>query len=223
MKKEMDNKGQGSMLLYLMLFLLIMFIFTSTGLGEALGNYFGLVLTPLIGFNGQYPLITLFCASIIVVTLSSLLTNFFTDWVKMGKSQHISKAFQKEISEARKQGDQKKVQKLMKKQPEIMKKQTQASGGMMKPMLFLIIFIWPIFMWLREFLANANHYYFTVPWAENVSFFGSPLPIGQTWLWIYIIFSIVLGQLIRQGLKYLALSDWWKETKQKILPSNPIK
>ena len=136
----------------------------------------------------------------------------------MGESQEVTKAFQKEITAARKEGNTNRVNKLMKMQPEIMKRQTEASSGMMKPMLFLFIFIVPIFMWLRFFLGNLDYYYFTVPWTETVSLFYK-LFIMQTWLWFYLMFSMVVGQVIRQGLKWVSWSDWWKNTKPKIIPS----
>jgi len=186
--------------------------------GPILGYYFGLVLEPLIGFNGNYPVLTLFFAGLIVVSLSSLLTNFFTDWKKMGEAQGRAKAFQKEIAAARKTGNTNRVNKLMKMQPQIMKKQTEASSGMMKPMLFLVIFIFPIFMWLRSFLADMPYYYFTVPWANEVSLFDRPF-LWQAWLWLYLIFSIVFGQLIRQGLKLISWSDWWQNIKGTVKPS----
>jgi uncharacterized membrane protein (DUF106 family) len=215
---KMDNKAQGSNLLLMMILLMIMFFIMPT-FGPILGYYFGLVLKPLIGFGGNYPVLTLFFAGIIVVTLSSTLTNFFTDWKKMGESQEASKAFQKEITKARKEGNTNRVNKLMKMQPEIMRRQTEASGGMMKPMVFLIIFIWPIFMWLRAFLSGLPHYYMTVPWANNVSFFSYPFNFGQVWLWLYLIFSMVIGQILRQGLKLISWSDWWKNFKARLRPS----
>ena len=215
--KLMNDKAQGNQLLMLMLFML-MIIFIMPAIGPTLGVWFGLVLEPVIGFNGSYPLLTLFFSGLIVVFLSSLLTNFFTDWRKMAHSQEVGRAFQKEIGEARKTGNTNRLNKLMKMQPEIMRKQTEASSGMMKPMLFLIIFIWPIFMWLRGFLAGLDYYYFTVPWAGGVSFFDKPL-LFQAWLWLYLIFSMVFGQLIRQSLKCISLSDWWKNIKPKIIPS----
>jgi len=218
-RKRLDNKAQGSNLM-LMMILLLMMIFIMPYFGPILGDYFGLVLEPVIGFNGQYPVLTLFFSGVIVVTLSSLLTNFFTDWKKMGEAQETSKAFQKEIQKARKEGNNNRVKSLMKMQPEIMKKQTDASGGMMKPMVFLIIFIWPIFMWLRTFLSGLPHYYFTAPWANNVSFFSWPFGFGQAWLWLYLIFSMVIGQILRQGLKYISWTDWWKNTKKRIKPSS---
>jgi uncharacterized membrane protein (DUF106 family) len=123
------------------------------------------------------------------------------------------------MTKARKSMDQKRIKKLTKMQPEIMKKQTEASSSMMKPMLFLIVFIWPIFMWLRNFLSEIPHYYMTLPWDTQVPLVSSDKFIMQTWLWMYLIFSVVIGQVIRQGLKYITLSDWWKETKQRIMPS----
>ena len=214
---KMDNKAQSSNLLLLLIFMMII-LFIMPSFGPILGYYFGLILEPLIGFNGSYPLLTLFFAGIIVITLSSLLTNFFTDWIKMGESQETTRAFQKEITKARKEGNTNRVNKLMKMQPEIMKKQTDASSGMMKPMVFLIIFIWPIFMWLRAFLGDLPHYYFTLPWADSVSFFYKPF-LMQSWLWLYLIFTMIFGQLIRQGLKIISWSHWWQNIRGRIKTS----
>jgi len=213
---KMDNKAQGSMMLYLMLFMLIM-LFVMPTFGPILGQYFGYVLEPLIGFNGSYPTLTLFFAGLLVVCLSSSLTNFFTDWKKMVETQEMGKAFQKELGEARKAGNTNKVNKLMKMQPTIMKKQTESSSGMMKPMIFLIIFIWPIFMWLRGFLADLPYFYITIPWADGVSLFNKHL--WQVWLWVYLMVSIVFGQLIRNGLKYISFSDRWKDIRGRLIPS----
>jgi len=221
MFKKIDNKAQGStLLLILVMFFLIMFVFSNPDVQAAIIVFGNAVFYPVIGFGGEYPILTVFLAGLLVVTLSSLLTNFFTDWIKMGEAQEMQKAFSKEMQKARREGNTNRVNKLMKMQPEMMKKQTEASGGMMKPMVFLIIFIWPIFMWLRYFLAfSVPHYYFSVPWAEGVSFFSYPFNFGQAWLWLYLIFSIVIGQIIRQGLKYIGWSDWWKNIKEKIKPN----
>ena len=216
--KKLDNKAQGSNLLLLLIFMMLLFFIMPT-LGPFLGYYFGLVLEPLIGFGGNYPVLTLFLSGLIVVLLSSTLTNFFTDWKKMGESQEITRAFQKEITKARREGNTNRVNKLMKMQPEIMRRQTEASGGMMKPMVFLILFIWPIFMWLRAFLSGLPHFYFTLPWSNDVPLISQEKFIMQAWLWLYLIFSIVIGQIIRQGLKYFSWSNTWKNIKAKIRPS----
>ena len=221
MIKKMDNKAQGNMMMYMMIMLIMIFVFTSTGIGVYLGYYFGLVIEPIIGFGGQYPILTIVLAGMIVVTLSGSLTNFFTDWKKMGEVQQTQKAFSAEMQKARKEGNTNRVNKLMKMQPELMKKQQDASSGSMKSMLFLFIFIWPIFIWLRTFLAGLSHYHFTLPWANSVTLLpgGADKIIMQNWLWLYIIFSMVVGQVIRQGLKYVSWTDWWKNVKSKISPT----
>jgi uncharacterized membrane protein (DUF106 family) len=76
-------------------------------------------------------------------------------------------------------------------------------------------------MWLRGFLGGLDYYYFTAPWGNMVSLIPSDPEkfIMQTWLWLYLIFSMVFGQMIRQGLKYISWSDWWQNIKGKIRPS----
>lgn len=215
----MDNKAQGSQLLMLMLLMFVMiFIFGDPNISHWIAVSLNSAFYPVIGFDGNYPVLTIALAGIIVVFLSSFFHNLFTDWKKMGEAQELVKTFQKEVSKARKEGNTNRVNKLMKIQPQIMKKQTEASSGMMKPMLFLFVFIVPIFIWLRFFLGNLSYYYFTVPWADGVSLFDRPF-LMQAWLLLYFIFSIVLGQLFRQGLKWISWSDWWKNIRGKIRPS----
>jgi uncharacterized membrane protein (DUF106 family) len=213
------TRGQSNQLLLLMLLMFIMlFIFGDPGISSFLATSLDSVFYPIIGFTGSFPVLTLVLAGILVVTLSSFFQNLFTDWKKMGESQEITKAFQKEMQQARKDGNTNKINKLMKMQPQIMRRQTEASSGMMKPMFFLFIFIVPIFMWLRFFLGNLDYFYFTVPWTTHVSLFSRPF-LWQAWLWLYLIFSMVFGQIVRSGLKWVSWSEWWKETRKRIIPS----
>ena len=217
--RKIDNKAaQGSQLLMLMMLMFLMiFIFGNQSIANLIAVTLNSVFYPLIGFDGDYPILTIALAGIMVVFLSSFFQNLFTDWKKMGETQETSKAFQKELAAARKSGNTNRVNKLMKMQPKIMKMQTETQSNSMKPMMFLFVFIVPIFMWLRFFLGNLPYYYFTLPWADGISLFDKPI-LMQAWLWIYMIFSFVLGQIIRLGMKYITWSDWWKNTKSKIIP-----
>jgi len=219
MRKMDDKAAQGSQLLTMMLVMFVMmFIFADPNISTLIAVTLDSVFYPLIGFEGNCPVLTIILAGILVVSLSSFFNNLFADWKKMGEMQEMSRAFQKKVTAARKEGNTNRVNKLMKMQPEIMKKQTEAQSGMMKPMIFLFIFIVPIFMWLRYFLGGLSYYYFTVPWANGVLLYYKPF-LMQSWLWIYMMFSMVVGQIIRQGLKWISWSDWWKEIKGKIMPS----
>ncbi len=215
----MNDKAQGSQLLMLMLLMFVMiFIFGDPNIRSMIALSLNSVFYPIIGFDGNYPLLTVLLAGILVVFLSSFFTNLFTDWKAMGKAQDASRAFQKEINKARKEGNTNRVKKLMKMQPQIMKMTTESSSKMMKPMLFLFIFIAPIFIWIIHFLGNLEYYFFTVPWATGVSLFDKVI-LMSNWFLVYLLISMVLGQLIRQGLKWISWSDWWQNIRKNIRPS----
>ncbi len=219
MKKIDGKSGQANQLIMLMVMMFVMmFIFGDPDISKWIAISLNSVFYPIVGFDGKYPILTIIFAGIIVVSLSSLLNNFFADWKKMGKMQEFTRAFQKEMASARKSNDKNRVNKLMKIQPEIMGRQMDAQSGMMKPMLFLFIFVVPIFMWLRFFLGGLSYYYFTLPWEQGVSLFYKPF-LMQSWLLLYMTFSIILGQIIRSGLKWISWSNWWQNIKKKIKPS----
>ena len=219
--KKLDNIAQAGQMLLLMLLLFIMIlIFGDANIRNVVALSLNSVFAPLIGFGGANPLMTIVLAGIIVVFLSSLFTHMFTNWKAMGQAQEASKAFNKELTKARKEGNTNRLQKLMKMQPKIMQMTTQSSGGMMKSMFFLFLFIAPIFIWLTYFLGTIIHYsYFTVPWGSGVSLFGRESIIMSNWFLLYMIFSFLAGQLIRQALKWVSWTPWWQNIRKTIRPS----
>ena len=207
------------LLLMLLLFVMIL-IFGDANIRNVVALSLNSVFAPLIGFSGANPLLTIVLAGIIVVFLSSFFTHIFTNWKAMGQAQEASKAFNKEITKARREGNTNRLQKLMKMQPKIMQMTTQSSGGMMKSMFFLFIFIAPIFIWLTYFLGSLIHYtYFTVPWGNGVSLFGRDSFIMSNWFLLYMIFSFLAGQLIRQAFKWISWSSWWQNIRKTIRPT----
>lgn len=219
--KKLDDVAQAGQMLLLMLLLFVMIlIFGDANIRNLVAYSLNSAFAPLIGFSGANPLLTIILAGVIVVFLSSFFTHLFTNWKAMGQAQEASKAFNKEITKARREGNTNRMQKLMKMQPQIMKMTTQSSGGMMKSMFFLFIFIAPIFIWLTYFIGTVVHYdYFTVPWANGVSLFGKASFLMSNWFFLYLIFSFLAGQLIRQGLKWISWSSWWQNIRKTIRPS----
>jgi uncharacterized membrane protein (DUF106 family) len=220
MKKLNDQAQAGQMMLLMLLLFVMLFIFGNENIRNVVALSLNSMFQPLIGFSGANPLLTILLAGIIVVSLSSFFTHLFTDWKAMGQAQEASKSFNKEITKARKEGNTNRVQKLMKMQPQIMRMTTQSSGGMMKSMFFLFIFIAPIFIWLTYFLGTIVYYpYFTVPWANGVSLFGRDGFLMSNWFFLYMLFSFLAGQLIRQSFKWISWSDRWKNFRKTIRPS----
>jgi uncharacterized membrane protein (DUF106 family) len=220
MKKLNDSAQAGQLLLLMVLMFMMILIFGDANIRNLVALSLNSVFAPLFGFSGTNPLLTIVFAGVVVVFLSSFFTHIFTNWKAMGQAQEASKAFQKEISKARREGNTNRLQKLMKMQPQIMQMTTKSSGGMMKSMFFLFIFIAPIFIWLTYFLGTSVHYsYFTVPWGTGVSLFGRASWLMSNWFLLYLIFSFLAGQLIRQGFKWISWSAWWQNMKKNIRPS----
>ncbi len=224
--KKLDSNAMSygnQMLLIVLIMFAMMFIFADVGIRTWLAQALHTILYPLIGFNGTYPLLTIILSGAIVVFLSSFFTHLFTNWKAMGKTQEINKAFQKEMSKARREGNTLRIQKLMKMQPQIMKMSMDSSSGMMKPMIFLIIFIAPLFIWLTYFLGTLRYYSITVPWSAEVSLFHrSPLYITN-WFLLYLVFSFIAGQLFRQIFKWISWSDRWQHIKKIFLLKSQTK
>ena len=220
MKKLNDIAQAGQMLLLMLLLFVMILIFGDANIRNMIALSLNSVFAPLIGFGGENPLVTIVLAGVVVVFLSSFFTHLFTNWKAMGQAQEASKAFNKEITKARKEGNNNRLQKLMKMQPQIMRMTTQSSGGMMKSMFFLFIFIAPIFIWLTYFLGSIVHYsFFTVPWGGGVSLFGRASYIMSNWFLLYMVFSFLAGQLIRQGFKWISWSNWWQNMRKNIRSS----
>jgi len=218
--RKMNEYAQTGQLLLLMLLLFVMvLIFGDPNIRTFVALSLNSVFAPLIGFGGANPLMTVVLAGIIVVFLSSFFTHIFTNWKAMGQAQEASRAFQKEITKARREGNTNRLQKLMKMQPQIMRMTTQSQGGMMKSMFFLFIFIAPIFIWLTYFLGQLNYTFFTVPWVTSVSLFGRAAFIMSNWFLLYLVFSFLGGQLIRQGLKWVSWSTWWQTLRKRGSPA----
>jgi len=219
MKKLDDIAQAGQMLLLMLLLFVMILIFGDANIRSLVALSLNSVFAPLIGFGGANPLLTIVLAGIFVVFLSSFFTHLFTDWKAMGQAQEASKAFNREITKARKEGNTNRMQKLMKMQPQIMQMTTKSSGGMMKSMFFLFLFIAPIFIWLTYFLGSTNYFYFTVPWGSGVSLFGRDSWIMSNWFFLYMLFSYLAGSLIRQGFKWVNWSNWWQNIRKNIRPS----
>jgi uncharacterized membrane protein (DUF106 family) len=219
MRKLNDTAQAGQMLLLMLMLFVMIIIFGDANIRSLVSASLNSVFAPLIGFGGTNPLLTIVLAGVIVVFLSSFFTHLFTNWKAMGQAQEASKAFNREISKARKEGNNNRLQKLMKMQPQIMQMTTQSSGGMMKSMFFLFLFIAPIFIWLTYFLGQTSYYYFTTPWGSGVSLFGRNAWIMSNWFLMYMVFSYLAGSLIRQGLKWVSWTNWWQNIRKTIRPT----
>ena len=187
------------MMLSFMLVLLMMF---DTATRDGVSALMNSILYPLVGFGGKYSVFTLISAGLLMTTITTLIRDHTTNWLEMAENQKKMSAFNKELREARMAGNTKKVDKLMKIQPEIMKMSMDSSSSQMKLMPITMLVAIPIFFWISYFInIEASSVIFSVPWEYNAHFTSSH--ILPNWILLYSLLSLPVGQVLQRGLKYM--------------------
>jgi uncharacterized membrane protein (DUF106 family) len=179
-----------------------LFIFIIPGLRNVVGAAAGVVLVPLIGFGGKYPLLTALLAGTVPSLASTVVRHFMTDWAKIARQQHFQRAYQKEMMDARLKKNTAKLKKLQEKQGDQMAYVQQQQMQQIKSTLPTSIFFIIIFAWMSIFLYEANVATdFSVPWSNSASLLA--LYLFPAWVWVYMLLSIPLTMVLGRVLKLI--------------------
>ncbi len=179
-----------------------LFIFIIPGLRSVVGLAAGVVLVPLIGFGGKYPLLTALLAGTVPSLASTVVRHFMTDWTKIARQQHRQRAFQKEMMDARLKKNAAKLKKLQEQQGNQMAYVQQQQMQQIKSTLPTSIFFIIIFSWMSIFLYEANVATdFSVPWSNSASLLA--LYLFPAWVWVYMLLSIPLTMVLGRILKLI--------------------
>lgn len=172
--------------------------------GTAFSQAAGVVLDPLLGFGGRYPVITILLAGLLMTTVSSVLRHFMTPWIRMARMNKIMGAFQKESMEALRKGNTNKVEKLREKRQEMMSEFSDIQMVSFKQMAATLLMFVVFFAWLRGFvdltLAQGGNLFFAVPWSANAYF--SDTYVFPSWVLLYSLLALPFGQVLQRVLKY---------------------
>jgi len=220
MQQAMPTMPKGTMfgMVMVMIIMVIVMMFNEP-IGSALN-----VVFQVIDFNGEMPVLTLVIAGLIMITLSTVVRSFMTDFVKQARSQHIQSSFNKEMRQARLENNLYKLKKLQEQQPQMMAKSMETSTQMMKVMPITMAFVIPIYAWVRYFLANTaastNGWFegsdivkeivINLPWGD-VDIMSTVMAIIPIWIVIYTMISLPIGQLEGRIVRYFLLKKRLKE------------
>lgn len=203
-----------SMMPMLIMMFLILILYGIDGDDHKIGEVINYALAPL-GFDGKYPVATLLTVGAIMASLSAILRSFFMNMMDQAKSQSIMSAFNKELRQARLENNTYKVKRLTEMQPEMMARNMETSGKMMKAMPWTMVVIIPLFLWVRYFvnitLSTDAMRTIVVPWAEVA--LDATIWFMPAWILIYTLISIPFGQIVNrlirtyQFRKYLSRLD----------------
>jgi len=204
--------------IYIFMGLLALLIMFDESLRTDLGNALGYVLYPVIGFDGQYPILTLMLAGSIMITFSTVIRDQLMDWVEMAENQKISSQFNKELMEAKRANKQSKVKKMEKRKEEISKLSMKSFKPQLKSMAITMVVILTIFGWIWTFIGDLPNTIFSVPWAFHADL-SSQLPYCfmpfPMWIGVYMLVSLPLTQVLMVVLK---MYDFKKRLKEEEEP-----
>lgn len=202
-----ENKPDSSPMLLMMMMLFMMIFLFDPQIRKALGGAVGVIFFPLIGFNHSIPVITIFLAGLFTATFTMTIRHFSTDWMEMARIQNTSKAFQKELKDARLKNNTFKLKRLMDMQPEIMKNSMKLTTSQMRTMPITMIIAIPIFVWLSVFIGGLSVKTFSVPWAASVSLEASSVCFFPNWIILYAMLSIPFSQVLQRLLKLYSFRE----------------
>ncbi|HJP44265.1 MAG: EMC3/TMCO1 family protein [Candidatus Poseidoniia archaeon] len=194
---EQQPPAMGGM--FLTMFLML-YIIINPGLRVTMGEVAETLLEPRIGFDGAYPAVTILLAGMVMIGGTTVIRHLLVDWQQMAEVQLKMQAYNKALSAARKEGQQARVQKLMKMQPEVLMLQSGMMSNQMRPMVFTMLIAIPIIMWLYEFTAGLPVQALSLPWEPHWEL-QERLWILPHWIVIYSVMALPFGQILLRGLK----------------------
>lgn len=202
-QKEMMKTLTQTQLLYFGIFIFSMVVIYLAPLRETIGSALGTVLDPSIGFNFQYPVVTLVLSGVIIGVVTAVPRYIFTDWLKMGKAQSRTRAFSEALRKAYRENDQDKVKKLQKLRTEMTMEQQVVQMNNTKPLMFLSFFTILIFVWLFVFVYVMKFPYISTPWNPTVPLLGAFLGPMPYWVFLYFVSNLVIGYFITMLIKFV--------------------
>ena len=164
----MSNKTMIGMMFTLLIMMVVMMF--RDAIGEGLDFVFR-----HIAFDGEYPVLTLIIAGLVMITLSTVIRSLMSNPIEMARSQQIQSDFNKEFRQARIENNLFKLKKLQEQQPAMMAKSMEASTQQMKVMPITMLFIIPVYAWVYYFLKTGDGaayfphlevLYVHMPWGE---------------------------------------------------------
>ena len=200
-EEPVQPPAMGGMLLTM---LFMMYIIMNEDMRDGMGALAGSILEPQISFDYQYPAVTFLLAGVTMISLTTIIRHVLIDWEAMAEPQNKMNAYNKEMSEARKSGNEARMRKLMAMQPQVMVLQSEMMSNQMRPMMFTMIIAIPIIMWLRIFVEGMGHPVLSLPWEGNYDL-NDNLWFLPHWILVYSALSLPFGQILMRGLKIASL------------------
>ena len=186
---------------------------------DIMGPIYGVlnaIFNPILAIdpNPANPALTVLIIAFIVSLITTVANKYLVDQDELNEKQKAMQEFNKELREAQKRGDGKKIAELQAKQADMMKDQTAMMTDQFKPMIVTFVPIILIFFWMRTsaihnlvIILPKTVYWVTLTplWHVLGSFvYGgkATIPYGIGWLLWYMICTFGMSQILRKYLGF---------------------
>jgi len=174
----------------------------------------------LIGFSGNYLLLSMALAAAIEMLVTSLAYNFTTNWIKAAMVQKWSSAFRKVQMEAIRSGKKDRIAALKPHQERLTRLSGEVSIAQFKGMAITYFLLILIYTWVGLLIAGANPVQQTVNLGTGSTIdlnghIGS-LPIPW-WFVIFSLYTVPFSLVFRRVLKHL----WLRRYEERNAASPP--
>ena len=207
----MSSKTMFGMLAVMMVMMIVMTF--RAQIGSALDSVF-----KYIAFDGQYPILTLIIAGLIMITVSTVVRTVLSDPIQMARNQQIQSDFNREFRQARIENNLFKMKKLQEMQPQIMAMSMEASTQQMKVMPISMIVLLPVYAWVWFFInpesAGGGTYFADgmaiahMPWVESFDLNTYLMGFFPAWIIVYTMVSMPIGQIENRLLRFYFLKKY---------------
>jgi len=174
------------------------------------------IFSPILAMdpNPANPALTVLIIAFIVSLITTIANKYLVDQDEMNEIQERNKAFQKELRDAQKRGDGKRIAELQAKQTEMMQDQSKMMTNSFKPMIVTFVPIILIFFWMRTsaisglvvILPPAVYWVTLTPFWHFLGHFlyggNATIPYGIGWLLWYMICTFGMSQILRKFLGF---------------------
>ena len=206
-EEEVQPPAMGGMLLTM---LFMIYILINPEMRAGMGDFAANLLEPQIGFDHQYPVLTFLFAGVLMISLTTFIRHLLIDWEKVAEIQTKMAAYNKEMGEARRSGNNARLNKLMAMQPQVMVLQSEMMSNQMRPMIFTMLIAMPIIFWLcfgeNNFVDRMDLKVMSLPWEPNYSLTDRLWILPHSIL-VYSALSLPFGQILMRLLKLTSLKN----------------
>ena len=174
------------------------------------------IFNPILAIdpNPANPALTVLIIAFIVSLITTIANKYLVDQDELNERQKAMQDFNKELRDAQKRGDGKKIAELQAKQADMMKDQSAMMTEQFKPMIVTFVPIILIFFWMRTsaihnlviILPKTVYWVILTPvWHAigSVLYGGqATIPYGIGWLLWYMICTFGMSQILRKFLGF---------------------